>query len=291
MQIRTLNSLVFLTLVMVTSLVSAQKLEDSATSFIDDPDIKRRLFSQGNAILESGEAVSGETLQEQLASVPQSVPLSLPSQEKVDDTVFSNCYRSTLVVGRLYNCGRCNKTHLSTAGAVALSEDGLVLTNHHVIESDNSYNFVVMDHEGEVYPVTEVVAADEGADLAIVRVDAKNLRPAPLAGANPQAMTDLFVISHPHERFFLTTTGIVSRYSMDRKRKSKRAHWMEITAVFSQGSSGCGVFSREGDLIGLVSRKDTVYSKSPDGEKEQNMVIRRCVPISAIHDMIQQPSR
>lgn len=273
-------------LLLAQSLWAQQDLQREETTFVDDKGIKAEIFKQGMLNIES-EYVSGETLLEQLENCPESVGLDLPALPATGGaSVFDDCLKSTLVVGNLYDCGRCNKTHLGTAGAVVLSADGLLLTNHHVIDNEQTIHLVTMGRDGKSYPVIEVVAANELADLAIIRVDAENLTPVKLADSNPNSLEDVFVISHPHDRFFLTTTGIVSRYALGKRKAGKRASWMEITAVFSQGSSGCGVFDDEGSLIGLVSRKDTVYAKGSNGKDQQTMTIRKCVPISAIHEML-----
>lgn len=271
---------------MTHSVSAQQSVDETSHSFVDDTSIKAEIYKRGMASIDSG-YVSGETLLEQLESCPKSRDLDVPmSEHQSGESVFDACLKSTLVMGNLYDCGKCNKTHLGTAGAVVLSEDGLVLTNYHVVDNEQSIHLLTMGRDGKTYPVVEVVAANELADLAVVRIDAENLTPVQLAEQNAEPLEELFVISHPHDRFFLTTTGVVSRYAYGKKKSGERASWMEITAVFSQGSSGCGVFDEKGRLIGLVSRKDTVYAKGSNGKSQQTMTIRKCVPISAIHEMI-----
>jgi S1-C subfamily serine protease len=258
------------------------------TPLIDDAGIKARIFRRGMRNLQ-GDHVSGETLLEQLSDCPESKDLNVVSQTAANNNnAFEGCRKSTMVIGNLYDCGKCNRTHLGTAGAVVLSTEGLLLTNYHVVDNEQTMHLIAMDESGETYPVVEIVAANELADLAVIRVKADNLTPVELAPANPKPMEELFVISHPHDRFFLTTTGVVSRYAYGKKKRSdKRDSWMEITAVFSQGSSGCGVFDEQGRLIGLVSRKDTIYAKGSNGKDQPALTVRKCVPISAVHEMIR----
>lgn len=264
------------------------KTQEGETTRVNDRQIKATLYRRGNQLLNASDVVTGEKIREQLAACPESIALQIPAIQNDDaESVFKRSYRSTLIVGNLYDCGRCNNKHLGSGGGVVLTADGLVLTNYHVIDNEQTLNFMAMTCDGKVFPVVEVVAANKVADLAIIRIDAQGLTPAPLATAEPDPLTDLFVISHPHQRYFLTTEGILSRYSSGKGSRKSRPNWMEITAVFSQGSSGCGVFNRDGELIGLVSRKETVFSRDDDGKPEQTMIIKKCVPLAAIFKMLQ----
>ena len=223
--------------------------EQGLNDFIDDSRIKSRLYARGNELLEAEGLVDGETILRQLSEAPSTAAVELtPLQQESGDSKFTKCYKSTLVLSNLFNCGKCQNTHLASGGGVVLTADGLLLTNYHVIDNEDVYNFFAMTSDGKVYPVVEVIAANKDADVALIRIDAEDLTPISLATEQPEPMSDLFVISHPHDRYYSTATGVVSRYSRRSKRDGPKEQWMEITAVFSQGSSGCGVFDFEGKI-------------------------------------------
>jgi hypothetical protein len=101
------------------------------------------------------------------------------------------------------------------------------------------------------------------------------------------------------------TQGIVSRWA-----KPTLAHdatpWLEITAEFSGGSSGSGVFNQEGELVGLVSRIAPFFrdedSGEPGGQPQPSderrrpgrknpypeQILRRCVPTPALWDLFAE---
>lgn len=268
-------------------------------SYVDDAALQAYLYQQGKQLLQREDLVSGEDLRASFEEVPATITLQVPERAVVDvdpniefDDELSpreRCYQSTLVFGNLYNCGRCSKQHLSSSGAIALSADGLVLTNYHVLapESDQEvYNFFVMNCEGKVYPVLEVLAANKDDDLALVRVQADDLVPVIFADSPPHLMEDLQVISHPHHRFYTFSEGVVSRYTSRKDRDGSQHRWMQITAPFSQGSSGCGVFDLEGKLVGVVSLKEEVAIKHPSGMRQKMFTVFKAVPLEAINSLV-----
>ncbi len=263
---------------------SASALAQQNDVFVDDNNLKARLFRSGQRLLANG-CVDADTLIEQLKDAPKSFQLELESTE--EPVAFQRNYEATVVFGSLYNCGRCNKEHLTTGGGVIVSSDGLVLTNYHVLNKEQqTYNFFVMTHDRKVHPVVEVLAANEANDIALVRIDAEGLIPAVVSKELAQPNSEIYLISHPHSRYFSTASGTVSRYSTKRGSKGLRRKWMDINAVFSQGSSGCGVFNDRGELTGLVSRKEIINSRDQKSEGQVEMVIRLCVPQCSIYELL-----
>jgi len=106
-------------------------------------------------------------------------------------------------------------------------------------------------------------------------------------------------VSYPAGEFFVMTHGAVSRCvttSRDRSRRQDNPkaseHWMEITAPFVAGSSGCGVFNEKGEVVRLVSRLHPLMRDTPPNAMDAKspiasfveMLVRRCVPLAAIRD-------
>lgn len=274
-------------------------------TYVDDRALQIYLIHGGNHLLLQDDVVSGTDIKASFENIAESIsPEQLRSievqakaeakvqgeEQAKEQNAFTKAYSSSLVFGNLYNCGRCNKKHLECTGAVVLSADGLVLTNYHVIkpESDREiYNYFAMTSTGRVCPVVEVLAASKEDDLALVRVDATDLVPVTIADESPLPMDDLFVISHPHGRFYNISTGVMSRYVERASQSGDREKWMQITASFSQGSSGSGVFNGDGELIGLVSRKEEIAAKAPSGTAKLLTVLYNAVPLDAIKAMLE----
>lgn len=266
-----------------TSEVGQPTVQVFSGAFIDDKSVNRFLLRQGMRLGQLPNTVAGETILKQLKSASKTIGVALPKiANDAEVPAFNRNYQSSLVMANLYDCGRCDKIHVATAGAVALSTDGLVLTNFHVINSPSkTFNFFVMTHDGKVFPVVEVLAADELNDLAVVRVKASHLTPALIAAERPSPMGRLHVISHPRDHYYSVSTGVVSRYSkLDVQGETQK--WMEITAEFEQGSSGSGVFNQAGELVGVVARKHAIFNKTLRTPMNHSHFVYKAVPLSVI---------
>jgi hypothetical protein len=69
-----------------------------------------------------------------------------------------------------------------------------------------------------------------------------------LASAVPAMADDLVVLHHTENRFFTYDRGYVKRYP-----RIGSHPWMEISADYAPGGSGCGIFNSRHELVGLVS--------------------------------------
>ena len=191
-------------------------------------------------------------------------------------------------MGRLYNCGKCSKWHTSMASAFVIGQDGIIVTNHHVLAKDEGEILGAMDNEGTIYAVEKVLAVNQQDDLAILKLrDAKLI---PMSLAKPANVgSDVWVISHPNRKLYTMTKGMVSRYHMILNNDRKPGRRMAITADYAKGSSGAPVFNRKGQVVGVVSSTSSIYYSVENGKKENlQMVVKNCIPVESIHELIQK---
>ena len=67
---------------------------------------------------------------------------------------------------------------------------------------------------------------------------------------------------------------------------------MTVTADFAKGSSGAPVLDRTGAVVGIVRRTSPAYAEQKNGVKTNvQMVWKRCVPSSALFELLQEPSK
>lgn len=221
------------------------------------------------------------------------------------------CEKGVFIVGTIYKCKDCDEWHTGgMASGWAVSADGLIVTNHHVVnleqEEENAY-LGVMDRAGHVLPVKEVVADNKDTDIAVIRVEAKDclLHPLPLAPAAPASGTPVSVISHPDGRYYCLSKGHVTRHHLqpaddndiEKAMEGKEVPmvtWMSISADFGVGSSGAPVLDDQGRVVGMVSLTCTVIATENEDEDENppatgvQMVFKDCVPVPALRAMIQE---
>ncbi len=146
------------------------------------------------------------------------------------------------------------QTSFSTAFAVR--EDGILSTSAHVFDHDDHDDaVVVMDVQGKVWPVVEVLAADRKADTCLFRIGKKGVKPLPL-GKNSLPGAPIRVMGHPGDSFFFFSAGHVANFERD----DEGFLWMNVTADFGQGSSGGPVMDSAGNVVAQVSRTYTLYA-------------------------------
>ena len=228
------------------------------------------------------------------------------------DDLYPHMVKSCLFLGQFYDCGKCDRSHLTMSCGVVIDESGLALTNYHVMKSraksGTTEGFMAMSYDGKCFEVEEVLAADEVADICLVRLKANGhkFHAAPIAKTRPQPTSEVRLVSHPSGEFFVMTKGEVSRYSRTSTKKprsstktskAKRPTWLEITADFGGGSSGCGVFNSAGEVVGIASRirpitraaaQVTRNGKTIKQPMYVEMMLRRCVDLNAIHSCFAQ---
>ena len=205
--------------------------------------------------------------------------------------LYEQCAPSTLIVGNVYNCGKCNKWHNSMASGYAIAPD-VIATNYHVLDNTKASAMGIMTANGDVYPIIEVLASNKADDVALARVKIPEgkpgLSPASIAQHTPVG-SRIGVISHPTGRFYTYTEGMVSRYFNIQFNKQQKAVRMAITADYAKGSSGGPVFDEAGNICGMVSSTNSIYYTRDKKGIDQNlqMVIKNCVPSASILKLIE----
>ena len=273
----------------LSCLLAATLAAHAAPPVVNDARIHNAFQTGVGAFAESGDFPDAAAIKASLASVPATAPAGLEVRSAPaatpDDAVF--------LIGSVYKCGRCDDWHPGgVATAWALGSDGLMATNQHVFANVNGAAMGVCDRHGNTHPVTEVIAADPAADIALFRVKAAAL-PTLAVGATAGIGDDVRVISHPHRNYFFHTFGKVARYVEHPTRNDGPvATWMNITADFAKGSSGGPVLNDRFEVVGMVASTRSIYYNSNNGEPKGplQMVIKNCVPAGAIHKILGSPA-
>tara|TARA_E500000331_G_scaffold207004_1_gene198521 strand:- start:669 stop:1877 length:1209 start_codon:yes stop_codon:yes gene_type:complete len=143
---------------------------------------------------------------------------------------------------------------------VVISNEGLIMTNHHVI--DNSTEVRVVFEDGRLYEAT-IIGSDKLTDIGLIKINASNLIPIAIGNSDNMLVGDLAVaIGHP-----LTlgaaptvTTGVVSALE---RRLDVGGDTMDSAvtlfgliqtdAPITRGSSGGALINKNGELIGITT--------------------------------------
>jgi len=151
----------------------------------------------------------------------------------------------------VYTQGRRGNTRGGGSGFV-LSEDGLVVTNHHVVENADGVQVRLSD--GQRFSA-DVLGSDEATDLAVLRLrDASELPVAKLGSSAALEVGDWVVaIGNPMGLEHSASVGIVSgkgRGSLGLYRDSY-LDFLQTDADIAPGSSGGPLFDFDGNVVGI----------------------------------------
>jgi len=256
----------------------AEALCRSAASPTDDSSIERRFSRAMQRYNKQGKVVAREVLMGQLERKTCDRSFARPSSQELNaEQVYARLKPSTVLVGSIYNCGRCSRWHTGLASGFVVGSDGVIATNHHVVESDRKDALGVMLADGRVFPVKEVLAANEAADVALVKIDVKGLIALPLRVDAPVGAR-VYVLGHPDGQYFSFSEGLIARYLRLRVKAGVRPRRMAITADFAKGSSGSPVVDASGAVVGIVSSTRSIYYNDVKGDpRNLQMVLKHCV--------------
>ena len=154
-------------------------------------------------------------------------------------------------------------TSAASGSGFILSDDGYIITNHHVI--DDSDSITVSLYDGTTYDA-ELIGYDESNDIAVLKVDAQNLPPVILGDSDNSNVGDSVVaIGNPlGELTFSLTSGAIS--AMDRQitmSSGVTMNLLQTDCAINSGNSGGALFNLYGEVIGITNAK---YSSSSNSE-------------------------
>jgi serine protease Do len=153
----------------------------------------------------------------------------------------------------------------TTGGAgsgVILSDDGYIITNAHVILDSSMQTpadtVTVRLTDGTEYPA-EVISYDTDEDIAIVKIDAKDLLPAQVGDSDKLIVgEELIIVGNPLGKLGgSVSNGIVSATEREIQVGGVTMHLIQTNAAVNPGNSGGGMFNMKGELVGIVNAKSS----------------------------------
>jgi S1-C subfamily serine protease len=136
------------------------------------------------------------------------------------------------------------------SGVVWDGEQGLVVTNNHVVEGASSVQVQLAN--GEQLPA-QVRATDPETDLAVISVDRTDLPSAEFADELPRVGELAIAIGNPLGFENTVTAGIVSALHRDLGEESAFVDLIQTDAPISPGNSGGALVNGDGQVIGINS--------------------------------------
>ncbi|MBC7934508.1 MAG: trypsin-like peptidase domain-containing protein [Rhizobacter sp.] len=141
----------------------------------------------------------------------------------------------------------------ASGSGVVISTDGYIVTNNHVVDGATDVSVTLNDRK--TYKA-KVIGTDANTDLALIKIDAKNLTVMPLGNSDDVHLGQwVLAIGYPLNLDVTVTQGIVSAKSrnigINRQGAAPVEAFIQTDAAVNPGSSGGALVNTNGELIGI----------------------------------------
>lgn len=137
------------------------------------------------------------------------------------------------------------------SGVIVDAARGYVITNHHVIENADEISVTLADRRTFS---AKLLGSDAGTDIALLKVDAKDLREVHFGDSSSVQVGDFVVaIGNPFGLGQTVTSGIVSATGRSGLNIEGYEDFIQTDASINPGNSGGGLITFDGQLIGINS--------------------------------------
>jgi S1-C subfamily serine protease len=299
----------------------------SAPAAIDDEALLLAIEAQCEALRTSGALKSvRQLLQPDAIAVPEGDAQKLPSvgiEALGPVAIRRSLMRSVALVGEYYHCVECDKWHANLSTGFAVADGRHIATCLHVLHGEPSEDGVapllfVADFEGQVAPVSRVVASDAAYDIAVLQCETKSFTPLPLR-SEVEPGERVYCLSNPDHMFGTFTEGLVSRMyvvrgeapgtgpepaenedgnadapqhdlskSMAQDPLLPPRAFLQVTCEFAGGSSGAPIVDAMGNVVGIAQSTRSVAVDPDAAQLEVQMVARTASPASALLRLLRR---
>jgi serine protease DegQ len=166
----------------------------------------------------------------------------------------------------------------SLGSGVIVSANGLVLTNHHVVEAADEIEVALADGKKLL---AKVVGNDPETDLAVLRVNADNLPAITFGSSDALKVGDVVLaIGNPFGVGQTVTAGIVSALGRTGLGINTFENFIQTDAAINPGNSGGALIDAGGNLVGINT---AIFSRSGG-----SMGIGFAIPVSTAKMVVEQ---
>ena len=171
--------------------------------------------------------------------------------------IYRRCIGSVVSIVTVTPSGKASGT------GIIMSEDGYVITNHHVIESAQAVSVLTADSREYT---ASIIGSDETSDLAVLKIEADGLQAAEFGDSSVLQVGDsVAAIGDPLGTALrgTMTDGIVSAINRDLTVNDRTMSLIQTNAALNNGNSGGPLINCYGQVIGINTMKmSNFYSSS-----------------------------
>lgn len=144
---------------------------------------------------------------------------------------------------------RYNRQQSIGSGVIINSQEGHIITNHHVIKNAKEVFVTLRDNRQFK---AKIVGTDDATDLALLKIDAKDIVSLPISNSDNLEVGDFVIaIGHPFSLSHTVTSGIVSGLSRSGLGIEGYEDFIQTDASINPGNSGGALINLKGELVGI----------------------------------------
>ena len=235
----------------VIALRSRQTQEPSQPSAAED---LQQTPEQQTPEAEKSGAAEAEDPQRPQLELSQS-PAGAPTQVSDEPGALSLQQIYKKVIGSVVSIETVTQSGKASGTGIIMSEDGYLITNHHVIEDALAVS--VLTSAGTEY-TAELIGSDETSDLAVLKIGAQGLPAAEFGDSGALQVGDSVVaIGDPLgvQLRGTMTSGIVSAINRDLSVGERTMSLIQTDAALNSGNSGGPLINGYGQVVGINTMK------------------------------------
>jgi serine protease Do len=170
---------------------------------------------------------------------------------------------------------------MSVGSGIVVGADGLVLTTAHVVRGASRIEIKLPD--GRIFDA-ETIRLDEEVDLAVLRVDGRDLPTAELGDSDDLKVGQwVLAIGNPFGLESTVTAGVISAVHREGLGSARGEEFIQTDAAINPGNSGGPLVDLRGKIIGINS---AIYTRTGGYQG-----IGFAVPINVAKSIIRKASR
>ncbi len=207
--------------------------------------------------LQLSESISGKAIKELGVAASVSKLKNLVNSEDLVPQIIEAAAPTVVgIIGKSsgeHSSGPDDRYNLTHGSGIIVKSNGWIITNAHVIK--DLQNVVVVTSDAKKYSITESYA-DEYSDLALIKINAKSLKPAKFSATavDPLVGEKVIAIGTPIS-FSLRNSATVGVISGLNRKVDAAYRLIQSDTAINPGNSGGPLLNMKGEVLGINSLK------------------------------------
>jgi len=168
----------------------------------------------------------------------------------------------------------------ASGSGVIIGEDGYIVTNNHVVDGAENIEVILNDNRKFT---AKVIGRDPNTDIALVKIDAKNLTVLPWGDSDALRLGEwVLAVGNPFNLTSTVTAGIVSAKSRSigiMSGQMPMESFIQTDAAVNPGNSGGALVNVRGELVGI----NTAIASRTGSYSGYSFAI----PVSIVHKVVE----